>query len=72
MKISVLTPSYNSGKYIQRAIDSVLNQSYTNYEHIIADGGSTDDTIEIVKKHNKIIYVSEKDKGQSECDEQSF
>lgn len=72
MKISVLTPSYNSGKYIQRAIDSVLNQNYTNYEHIIVDGGSNDDTIEIVKKHSKIIYVSEKDKGQSDAMNKAF
>ena len=72
MKISVLTPSYNSGKYLQRAIDSVLKQSYTNYEHIISDGGSTDDSIEIIKKYKDIIYVSEKDKGQSDAMNKAF
>ena len=72
MKISVLTPSYNSGKYLQRAIDSVLKQSYTNYEHIISDGGSTDDSVEIIKKHKDIIYVSEKDRGQSDAMNKAF
>lgn len=39
MKISILTPSYNSGAYIERAINSVINQQYKNYEHIVVDGG---------------------------------
>lgn len=67
MKISVLTPSYNSGKYIERAIQSVIDQNYENYEHIIMDGGSTDDTLSIINKYNHLKYVSKPDKGQSDA-----
>ena len=49
MKISILTPSFNSGSYIERAIKSVMQQDYQNYEHIIVDGGSSDNTINIIK-----------------------
>lgn len=72
MKISVLTPSYNSGKYIDRAIQSVINQNYANYEHIIADGGSKDETVTILKKYEHLNYVSEKDKGQSDAMNKAF
>lgn len=72
MKISVLTPSFNSGKYIDRAIQSVLDQDYDNYEHIIADGGSKDETLEIIKKYDHLIYVSEPDKGQSDAMNKAF
>ncbi|MEO6521994.1 MAG: glycosyltransferase family 2 protein [Mucilaginibacter sp.] len=72
MKISVLTPSYNSGKYINRAIQSVINQHYLNFEHIIVDGGSTDDTITILKQHDHIIWISEPDSGQSDAMNKAF
>ena len=68
MKVSILTPSYNQGKFIEDTIKSVLNQSYKDIEHIIMDGGSTDNTIEILKKFDgKIIWKSEKDNGQSDA-----
>lgn len=72
MKISVLTPSFNSGKYLERAIQSVITQGYDNYEHIIADGGSTDDTLSILKKYPHIKYISEADKGQSDAMNKAF
>ena len=50
MKISIITPSFNQGKYIQDAIESVLNQKHKNFEHIIIDACSEDQTIEILKK----------------------
>lgn len=72
MKISVLTPSFNSGKYIDRAIQSVIKQDYSDYEHIIADGGSNDETVSIIKRYEHIKYVSEKDKGQSDAMNKAF
>lgn len=66
-KISILTPSYNQGSYIEENIHSVLNQSYPNFEHIIIDGGSTDTTIEILKKYPHLKWVSEKDHGQADA-----
>ena len=71
-KISILTPSYNTGPYLERAIQSVQAQSYTNWEHIIIDGGSTDDTPSILQKYPHLKWVSEKDKGQSDAMNKAF
>ena len=66
-KISILTPSYNQGKYIEENILSVLNQNYPNFEHIIIDGGSTDNTVDILKKYPHLKWISEPDEGQSDA-----
>jgi glycosyltransferase involved in cell wall biosynthesis len=65
MKISIITVTYNSEKTLERTIQSVINQTYKDIEYIIIDGGSTDKTIDIIKKYeNKIDYwISEKDNG---------
>ncbi len=72
LKISVITPSLNSGLYIEKAICSVLDQDYTNYEHIVVDGGSTDQTLSILKKYSHLKWVSEKDRGQADAMNKGF
>lgn len=63
--ISIITIAYNSGKFIEETIESVINQTYDNVEYIIIDGGSTDGSLDIIKKYeDKIDYwISEKDSG---------
>ncbi len=68
MEISIITVTYNSEKTIKDTIESILKQTFTNYEHIIVDGLSKDNTMEIVKKYEekykgRLKYVSEKDSG---------
>lgn len=67
--ISIITVVYNGEKYLEETIKSVINQTYENLEYIIIDGGSTDGTLDIIKKYeDKIDYwVSEKDKGISDA-----
>ena len=72
MKISVLTPSYNSAKFLEKSIESVISQSYEDWEHIIVDGNSTDNTVEILKRYTHLKWVSEPDSGQSEAMNKAF
>ena len=65
MKISIITVSYNAASTIERTLLSIYNQSYKDYEHIIVDGGSSDGTVDVIRKYEaKIAYwISEPDKG---------
>jgi len=63
LKISIVTPSFNSERFIEDCILSVLNQNYPNFEHIIIDGGSNDGTIDIIKKYKHLKWISEPDNG---------
>ena len=66
-KISIITPTYNQGQFIEETIQSVISQNYPNLEYMIFDGGSTDNTIEIIKKYEKHLsyWESKPDRGQA-------
>jgi hypothetical protein len=68
-KISVVMPSLNQGQFLERAIDSVLSQNYPAVEVLIYDAGSTDNSVDVIKKFSDriVFWVSEKDKGQSDA-----
>jgi glycosyltransferase involved in cell wall biosynthesis len=72
--ISIVTPSYNQGQYIEETIRSVLLQGYPNLEFHVIDGGSSDETVEILRKYEPWLcsWVSEKDDGQSEAINKGF
>jgi glycosyltransferase involved in cell wall biosynthesis/ADP-heptose:LPS heptosyltransferase/SAM-dependent methyltransferase/predicted O-methyltransferase YrrM len=65
-KISIVTPSFNQGQFLEECIDSILSQNYPNLEYIIMDGGSTDNSVDIIKKYEKYLtyWQSKPDNGQ--------
>ena len=73
-KISIVIPSYNQGQFLEETILSVINQEYPDLELFVIDGGSNDNSVDIIKKYESHItwWISEKDKGQSDAINKGF
>ena len=71
--VTVVTPSYNQGGFIRATIESVLSQDYPRVEHIVMDGGSTDQTAAIAGEYaSRLTWISEKDRGQAHAINKGF
>jgi len=71
--VTIVTPSYNQGCFLKRTIESVLNQTYPKIEYMVMDGGSSDESIEILKSYgDRFFWISEKDKGQTNAINKGF
>jgi glycosyltransferase involved in cell wall biosynthesis len=71
--VSIVTPSYNQGRFLHRTIDSVLGQTYPHVEYLVMDGGSTDDSVDILRSYaDRFAWVSERDGGQTAAINKGF
>jgi glycosyltransferase involved in cell wall biosynthesis len=71
-RISIVTPSFNQGRFIAETIESVMAQDYPNLEHIVMDGCSADGTLDVLKKYPHLRVISEPDRGQADAINKGF
>jgi len=73
-RISIVTPSFNQGKYLEETIKSIIDQNYPNLEYIVMDGGSTDNSLDILKKYQNYLtyWESHPDNGQADAIHRGF
>ncbi len=73
LKLSIITPSFNQGRFLETALESVASQGYPNLQHIVIDGGSTDGTLLLLQKWaDRVQWISEPDRGQAEALNKGF
>ena len=74
MLVSIVTPSFNQDRYLEETIQSVLSQDYPQIEYMVVDGGSTDATVKVIKRHEHKLawWISEKDQGQTDAINKGF
>ena len=73
LRVSVVTPSYNMARFLGETVESVLGQDYPAIEYLVMDGGSTDATVELLRRYEgRLRWVSEKDGGQSDAVNKGF
>jgi glycosyltransferase involved in cell wall biosynthesis len=71
--VSIVTPSYNQGRFLRRTVESVLNQTYPHVEYLVIDGGSRDESVDILRSYGgRFFWVSERDCGQSDAINKGF
>jgi len=73
--VSIITPTFNRGNFLEKIIQSIIVQDYNNIEYIIVDGGSSDNTVELLKKYEgkcNLRWISEKDRGQADASNKGF
>ena len=73
-KISIVTPSYNQGRFLEEAMLSVLTQDYPDLEYVVVDGGSTDGSVDLIRRHEERLayWVSKPDAGQYDALDKGF